>query len=108
MRGGPPGEETFETILKDEYNTNSSDCQRLWPDLVDWEVTHLALNRRKLFVIKGREKLGLLMYLDERISGGRSSSSTSSSGITCCRSLWRRRLARHDLTVERRAMLLTW
>ena len=60
-------------------------------------MKYLALNRRKLFVIKGREKLGLLMYFDERTSGGRSSSSTSSSGMTCCRSLSRRRLAHHAL-----------
>ena len=61
------------------------------------ESIYLALNRRKLFVIRGREKLGLLIYFDERTSGGRFSSSTSSSGMTCCKSLRRRRLARHAL-----------
>ena len=55
------------------------------------------LKRRKLFVIRGREKLGLLMYFDERTSRGKSSSFTSSSVITCCRSLRRRRLVCHAL-----------
>ncbi len=60
-------------------------------------MNYLALNRRKLFVIRGREKLGLLMYFDERTSGGKFRSSISSSGMTCCKSLRRRLLARHAL-----------
>lgn len=59
-------------------------------------VPYRALNRRKLLVINGIEKLGLLIYFEERTSGGRFRSSTSSSGITCCRSLRRRRLVRQD------------
>lgn len=37
------------------------------------------------------------MYFDDRTSGGRSNSSTPSSGMTCCKSLRRRRLAHQDL-----------
>lgn len=46
-------------------------------------MPYLALNRRKLFVINGSEKLGRLMYLWLLTSGGRPNSSTSSSGSTC-------------------------
>ena len=56
---------------------------------------YLALKRRKLLVIKGNEKLGRLMYFDERTSCGKSNSFTSSSGITCCSSLRRFRLVLH-------------
>jgi len=68
-------------------------------------ASYLALKRRKLLVINGSEKPGLLIYFEERTSGEESSCSTSSSGMTCCNSLRRRRLARHVLTTLLMAML---
>lgn len=50
--------------------------------------THLALNRRKLFVIRGRLKGGREMPFDGRLSVlSVSSLSRSSEGMTCWRSL---------------------
>ena len=69
----------------------------VYPDVSILESLYLALNRRKLLVIRGNEKLGRLMYFDERTSCGKSNSSTSSSGMTCCSSLRRFRLALHFL-----------
>ena len=73
MSGGPPGEETLDTILKDEDDSYSvqifSGILRIFA-----KDTHRALKRRKFLVISGSEKLGRLMYLDDRTSGGRSSS----------------------------------
>ena len=73
-------------------------------------MPYLALNRRKLLVINGSEKLGRLMYLWLLTSGGRPISSTSSSGSTCCSSLRRFRLALQSLKVlfDKAIAMLTW
>ena len=84
MRGCTPCEKTLETVLEDkDYSNPVPVSAALTRNLRRVGTIYLALNRRKLFVIKGREKLGLLMYFDERTSGGKSSSSISSSGMTC-------------------------
>jgi hypothetical protein len=91
----PPGKQTDEAVLKDE---NYADSAR---NFVSSNVrasvvggrSDLALNLRKLFVIRGREKAGLLTYFDNlRSTTGSAPSSVSSAGITCCNSLRENRL----------------
>ena len=103
----PPCQEPFQTILKDEDNTNSimiDQYQGLYVCPNVDSVAYRALNRRKLLVIRGSEKLGRLIYLEDRISCGRSKSLMSSSGMTCCSSLRRFRLALHFLNLVLRVM----
>lgn len=62
---------------------------------------HRELKRRKLLVIKGILKPGRPMYFEDLLSGGKfRTSSMSSVGMTCCRSL-RGRLVRHFRKMDR-------
>ena len=91
MRWLSPSKKTLDAVLKDEDNSNSIVDE---PQYQEVKVeSYLALNRRKLVVINGSEKLGRLIYLELLTSVGRSNSSISSSGTTCCSSLRRRHLA---------------
>ena len=96
LGGFPPGEETLEAVLEDEdYSDSAAEVSSC--SLPAGRSAYLALKRRKLFVINGSEKLGRLIYFELLTSGAISNSSTSSSGMTCRKSLRRRRLARHVL-----------
>lgn len=86
MRWGSPGQKSFDTVLEDKDYSDSVTVLSNGRALA-LGIVYLALNRRKLFVIRGSEKLGRLIYFDDRTSGGRPNSSTSSFGMTCCRSL---------------------
>jgi hypothetical protein len=88
-----PSEEALETVLKDEDHSDSR-INVSNVSLAAIKIAYLALKRRKLFVIRGSEKPGLLIYFELLTSGAEANSSTSSSGIICCKSLRRRRLAR--------------
>jgi len=83
--GFSPGEDALEAVLEDEDYPNSARTISKYRRLFAKEA-YLALKRRKLLVIRGSEKLGLLMYFEDLTSGAKSNSSTSSAGITCCRS----------------------
>lgn len=109
IRRFSPCEDTLQAVLEHEYYTYSIGSLSIGCFRVG-ERTHLALKRRKLLVIKGSEKPGLLMYFELLTSGARSNSLTSSSGMNCCKSLRSRRLARHFLNgpLIAAARQLTW
>ena len=100
-----PGEDALDTILEDEDNADSNRVRQTCSRRSG--PAHLALKRRKLFVINGSEKPGRLMYFELLTSCGRSRSSTSLSGKTCCRSLRFVHLALHCLKESLALLMLT-
>lgn len=86
MRRLLPTEQALQLILEGEYNSNSADLS-LRSSSPHWPLAYLALNRRKLLAISGKLKAGRLASAPACLSADVDSSSTSSAGMTCWRSL---------------------
>lgn len=86
MGRGFPRYQADQTGFKYKYDSNSNrEISMGRQEFV--QDNYLALKRLKLAVIKGRLKPGRLIYFEDRLSGVSKTSSTSSVGTTCCRSL---------------------
>lgn len=90
-----PVQQTLDLVLEGEYDANSTRCQYAMLTLSSLNIlsiiseTCLALNRRKLCVIKGRLKAGRLGSTAAGFSPDStgSPSLSSSTGNICCKNL---------------------